>query len=63
VINGADLQANEAAARFLLHGRMPAEITAVFNRKDLRSFELFLRGTHMAGEADSSFELVATRLR
>jgi hypothetical protein len=63
VINGADLQANEAAARFLLHGRMPAEIAAVFNRKDLRSFELFLRGTHMAGEADSSFELVALRLR
>ncbi len=63
VINGADMQANEAASRFLLHGRFLPEISAVLDRKDLRYFELFLRGKRIAGEADDSFELVALRPR
>jgi len=63
LINGADLQTNEAAARFLLHGRLPQEITSVLSRKDVRYFELFLRGKHLAGEAVDSFELVAFRLK
>jgi len=63
LINGADMQANEAAARFLLHGRLPAEISTLLNRKDLRYFELFLRSKHIAGEADNTFELVAYRIK
>jgi hypothetical protein len=63
LINGADMQANEAAARFLLHGRLPTEISSLLNRKDLRYFELFLRSKHIAGEADSTFELVAFRIK
>jgi len=62
LINGADMQANEAAARFLLHGTLPAEISSLLNRKDVRSFELFLRSEHIVGEADSTFELVAFRI-
>jgi hypothetical protein len=63
LINGADMQANEAAARFLLHGRLPAEISSVLARRDVRYFELFLRSKHIAGEADNTFELVAFRIR
>ena len=63
LINGADMQANESAARFLLHGRLPTELTALLNRKDLRYFELFLRSKHIAGEADTAFELVAFRIK
>ncbi len=63
LINGADMQANEAAARFLLHGKLPPEILSVLNRKDIHYFELFLRSNHIAGEADSSFELVAYRIK
>jgi hypothetical protein len=63
LINGADMQANEAAARFLLHGRLPVEISSVLARKDVRYFELFLRSKHIAGEADSRFELVAYRIK
>ncbi|MGD0914429.1 MAG: hypothetical protein ABR928_21250 [Terracidiphilus sp.] len=63
LINGADMQANEAAARFLLHGRLPTEISSLLNRKDLRYFELFLRSKHIAGEADSTFEMVAFRIK
>jgi hypothetical protein len=63
LINGADMQANEAAARFRLHGRLPAEISSLLNRKDVRYFELFLRSKHIAGEADNTFELVAFRIK
>jgi len=62
LINGADKQANEAAARFMLHGRLPTEITSILNRKDVHKFEFFLRGKHLDGEDDDSFELVAYRL-
>jgi hypothetical protein len=63
LINGADSQENEAAARFLLHGMLPKEVSSVLDRKDIHNFEFFLRGKHMAGEADNSFELVALRFR
>lgn len=61
MINGADMQANDAAARFLLHGRLPPRISEELSRKDLHYFEFLLRGRHIAGEADYSVELVAVR--
>lgn len=61
LIFGADQQEAESATRFLLRGQLPAEITALLSRKDLRYFEIFLRGTHIVGEADSTFEVVAIR--
>jgi hypothetical protein len=61
MINGADMQANDAAARFLLHGRLPPGISAELSRKDLHYFEFLLRGRHITGEADYSVELVAVR--
>jgi len=63
LIVGSDTESNEAAADFLLHGRLSPEITSLLARKDLHSFELFLRGKHMAGEANDSLELVALRPR
>lgn len=63
MINGADMQENESAARFLLHGTLPPEMASVLSRKDIRSFEFFLRGRHTNGETDDSFELIAIRPR
>jgi hypothetical protein len=59
----SDEQEAESAANFLLGGKLPAEIVSILNRKDLTYFELFLRGRHLAGQADNSFELVTTRTR
>jgi hypothetical protein len=61
IIDGADAQASEAAARFLLHGKLPPEIVSVLERKNLTYFEFFLRGRHLKNESDDTFELVATR--
>jgi hypothetical protein len=61
MIDGADMQANESASRFLLHGQFPAEMATLLNRPDLRSFEIFLRSKHITGQADDSFDLVALR--
>jgi hypothetical protein len=61
MINGADMQANDAASRFLLHGGLPAAISSELSRKDLQYFELLLRGRHIVGEADYSVEVVAVR--
>lgn len=61
MINGADMQANDAAARFLLHGRLSPGISSELSRKDLHDFEFLLRGRHIAGEADYSVEVVAIR--
>jgi hypothetical protein len=61
MINGADMQANDAAARWLLHGQLPPAISAELKRPDLEAFEFLLRGRHIAGEADYSVEMVATR--
>jgi hypothetical protein len=61
MIDGADMQANDAAARFLLHGRLPAAMTSVLSRKDMHDFEFLLRGRHIDKEADYSVDLVALR--
>ncbi len=61
MINGADMQANDAASRFLLHGRLPPAMSSELSRKDLQYFELLLRGRHIMGEADYSVESVALR--
>jgi hypothetical protein len=57
----SDVQEAESAANFLLNGKLPPEIVALLNRKDLHYFEIFLRGRHLAGQADDSFELVTMR--
>jgi hypothetical protein len=61
MINGADMQANEAASRFLLHGGLPPAISSELSRKDLHYFEFLLCGEHIVGEADYAVELVAVR--
>jgi hypothetical protein len=61
MINGADMQANDAATRWLLHGRLPPAMSEELARPDLHDFEFLLRGRHMAGEADYSVEMVAVR--
>jgi len=61
LINGSDAQANEAAARFLLHGRLPAAIEGQLTRKDFNGLEIFLRGAHLDGESNDKFEIVAYR--
>jgi hypothetical protein len=58
---GTDLESGEAASKFLLHGRLPPEITALLARKDLREFEIFLRGRHIIGESEDALEVVAIR--
>jgi hypothetical protein len=63
LIIGADEQEVESAMRFLLRGKLPPEISSVLSGKDLRYFEIFLRGTHIVGEADSTFDVVAIRPR
>lgn len=63
LIVGSDTESNEAASNFLLHGRLSPEIASLLKRKDLRSFELFLRGRHVTGEANDSLELIALRPR
>ena len=61
IVNGADMQSAEAAVQFILHGKLTPTINAILTRKDLHSFELFLRGVHKVGEPEQVFELVATR--
>jgi hypothetical protein len=62
LINGADVEANEAAAHYLLNGRLPASVVASLSMNNLRGFELLLKGTHLENEADSTFEIVSFRL-
>ena len=61
LINGTDLQASEAAAQYLLHGSLPAEVTSILNREDLRYFEILLRGRHIGQEAEDNVDLIAVR--
>jgi hypothetical protein len=61
LILGSDQQEVESATHLLLRGKLPPEITALLERKDLRYFELFFRGKHIAGQADNSLDLVAYR--
>jgi hypothetical protein len=66
LVIGSDMQANEAAVRFLLHGALPASISGLFSRRDLSGrdqgvHEIFLQSRHAAGEAEESFDVVAVR--
>ncbi len=61
LINGSDMQANEAAIRFLLHGTLPSSVTQILTKENLASFEIFLRGTHAEGEGEETFEVIALR--
>jgi hypothetical protein len=61
LINGSDTQANESAARFLLHGKLPSAIEDQLTRKDFSGLEIFLRGAHLDSEANNTFEMVAYR--
>jgi hypothetical protein len=61
LVLGSDVPESEAATKFFLHGDLPKEITSVLDQKDLHYFEFFLRGRHLPGQADDSFELVAIR--
>jgi hypothetical protein len=63
MVSASDAPEAESAAHFLLHGELPPEIVTLLNRKDLHYFEIFLRGRHLAGQADDSFELVTVRPR
>jgi hypothetical protein len=63
MFSASDAPEAESAANFLLNGKLPPEIVALLNRKDLHYFEIFLRGRHLAGQADDSFELVTMRPR
>jgi hypothetical protein len=61
LINGSDVQATEAAARLMLGGSLPTQVKTLFDRRELGSYEIFLRGTHINGEAEDKFEIVAIR--
>lgn len=61
LISGEDVQGTEAAARFLLNERPPDKIRSVLEQGNIRSFELFLRGTHIRGEANSHNEVIDFR--
>jgi hypothetical protein len=61
LISGEDVQGTEAAAQFLLNERPPDKIRLVLERGNIRSFELFLRGTHIRGEANSHNEVIDFR--
>jgi hypothetical protein len=61
MFSASDLQEAESAANFLLNGKLPPEVVSLLSRKDLRYFEIFLRGRHLEGQADDSFELVTVR--
>jgi hypothetical protein len=63
MFSASDAPEAESAANFLLNGKLPPEIVALLNRKDLHYFEIFLRGRHLEGQADDSFELVTMRPR
>jgi len=61
LVLGSDQQEAESVTHLLLRGKLPPEITALLERKDLRYFEMLFRAKHIAGQADNSLELVAYR--
>jgi hypothetical protein len=61
LISGSDVQGTEAAVRFLLEGNWPPQVQALFARKDLKSYEVFLRGTHIKDEATDHFDVIGIR--
>lgn len=61
LINGSDYAANEAAIRYLLHGRLRDDLASLLRRDDLTYFELLLSGSHADNDAEESFDPVALR--
>jgi len=61
LILGSDQQEVESVTHLLLRGKLPPELTALLERKELRYFEMFFRAKHIANQADNSLELVAYR--
>jgi len=61
-IIGSDVPANEAAARFLMGDELPQELQVILKKKNLRSFELLLRGHHLHGESNDKLAIVAYRV-
>ncbi|MEO6981668.1 MAG: hypothetical protein ABI072_00965 [Edaphobacter sp.] len=62
MIVGSDVPANEAAARFLMGGELPAELKASLRQESLRSVEILLRGHHLHGESNDKLAIVAYRI-
>jgi hypothetical protein len=61
-IVGSDVPANEAAARFLMGDELPQELQSILKNRNLRSFELLLRGHHLHGESNDKLAIVAYRV-
>jgi hypothetical protein len=61
LFTGSDAQSNEAAVRFVLDGPSSEELRLLENKKSPGSYELFLSGTHISGEAEDHFNIVAIR--
>jgi hypothetical protein len=61
LISGSDVEGTEAAVRFMFEDNWPPQLQALFARKDLKSYEVFLRGTHITNEAPDHFDVVAVR--
>jgi len=59
LINGSDMDSNEAALGYLLHGNLPAEASRDLARPGLKSWEILLSGRRLGAEADHRFEVVA----
>jgi hypothetical protein len=61
LFTGSDAQSNEAAVHFVLDGASSEELKRLDHKKNPTSYELFLRGTHISGEAEDHFQIVAAR--
>jgi hypothetical protein len=62
LINGADQAATEAAAKFILSANGNSDqLKTLFGKKMPQKYEIFLRGTHILGESEDSFEPIAIR--
>lgn len=62
LITGSDTASVEGASQFLLHGKMPPEVDAMFHRKNLDYFELFFKSVHMEEQSENSFDLLSLRM-
>lgn len=61
LINGSDYAANEAATRYLLHGRLRGDLSSVLKRLDANYFEVFFGGTRARNDAEEGFDIVSIR--
>lgn len=60
LINGSDVQATESAAHYILAGHFPAKLQSRPGNRP-QSIEVFLRGKHVNGEDNTSFEVLDIR--